>query len=886
MSVKLKALQAVAGTTAANAGGATNVEDVFSTYLYDGNGSTQTITNGIALGDFGVGTSTEFDGVSDYLTKTFSAGTFGSGSKTFTFSAWFWWDGTTSETIFQFATFLISANQPAGNILTVSGYSNTYATIFGAQTSAALNKNSWNHLLVSIDLSNTANRHVYINDASASSIYPTYSNTAIGFDVSGVATVSSSSAPWTGKLAHVYLDYTYRDLSNSANRRLFIDANGGSTSPSTLSALSPVVYFPMTDAYAIGENLGTGGDFTVNGSPTIVQSGTEYISGVGEGGLVWIKKRTGAAGHQLFDTERGVGQRLWTDTLNAQDLSTNTLTSFNSTGFSIGGADIVNDAVGDLASWTFRKAPKFFDVVTYTGDGVAGRQISHNLGSKPGFIIVKRTDTGNDPYNYWRTAHIEGSTLTAMDLNTTSDASTTPWNLWSDASTATSAYAAAQQTDAHFTVGSNASINGSGGSFVAYLFAHNDGDGEFGPDGDADIIKCGSYTGNESSPPEIDLGFEPQWVMIKRTGVESWAIFDNMRGVVTGGNDAMLRANEPAVEYNAANQIEFTSTGFKLTTAGLNVTNTTGTYIYIAIRRGTKVPESADEVFEAATRTAGLPSFEAPFAVDMGLVRKATTSLGGVYNASRLTGTKFLYTNGTDAEANDNGFVWDFMDGWANDGGTSSTVISWMWKRAPKFFDAVAYTGDGVAGRTVSHNLGVAPEMMWVKRRNTSRVWSIYHHALGNEGILRFDNSDAGTGNLTWNSTDPSADEFTLGSQNTVNAASDTFIAYLFASLPGISKVGSYTGNGSSQTIDCGFTSGARFVLVKRSSNLTGDWFVWDTTRGIGAGNDPYISLNDTYAEVTNTDRIDPHSSGFIVTDESPTAINASGVTYIFYAIA
>ena len=70
-------------------------------------------------------------------------------------------------------------------------------------------------------------------------------------------------------------------------------------------------------------------------------------------------------------------------------------------------------------------------------------------------------------------------------------------------------------------------------SFVAYLFAHNDGDGEFGPDGDADIIKCGSYTGNGSANgPEIDLGFEPQWVLIKaQQSTGNWFMFDTMRGM-------------------------------------------------------------------------------------------------------------------------------------------------------------------------------------------------------------------------------------------------------------------------------------------------------------------------------------------------------------------
>ena len=79
--------------------------------------------------------------------------------------------------------------------------------------------------------------------------------------------------------------------------------------------------------------------------------------------------------------------------------------------------------------------------------------------------------------------------------------------------------------------------------------------------------------------------------------------------------------------------------------------------------------------------------------------------------------------------------------------------------------------------------------------------------------------------------------------------------------------------------MDCGFSSGARFVLLKRT-DATGDWFVWDSVRGIVSGNDPYLLLNTTAAEVTNTDYIDPLSSGFTISDDFTDG------TYIFYAVA
>ena len=107
----------------------------------------------------------------------------------------------------------------------------------------------------------------------------------------------------------------------------------------------------------------------------------------------------------------------------------------------------------------------------------------------------------------------------------------------------------------------------------------------------------------------------------------------------------------------------------------------------------------------------------------------------------------------------------------------------------------------------------------------------------------------------------------------------------LFATLAGISKVGSYTGNGGTQNIECGFAAGARFVLIKRTDS-TGDWYVWDTARGIVTGNDGRISLNSATAEVTTDDSVDPYSPGFTVNQLAATNINVTSATYIYLAVA
>ena len=211
----------------------------------------------------------------------------------------------------------------------------------------------------------------------------------------------------------------------------------------------------------------------------------------------------------------------------------------------------------------------------------------------------------------------------------------------------------------------------------------------------------------------------------------------------------------------------------------------------------------------------------------------------------------------------------------------------WLMRRAPGFFDVVAYTGTGSA-RTVAHNLGVVPELMIVKvRSGTTASWGVYVSALGATKNLELNTTSAEQpyGSNLWNSTVPTSTVFSVNDSSWSNGSSYSYIAYLFASCPGVSKVGSYTGTGTTLQINCGFTAGARFVMIKRTDS-TGDWYVWDSARGIISGNDPYLLLNSAAAEVTNTDYIDPYSPGFEISSTAPAAINASGGTFIYLAVA
>jgi hypothetical protein len=260
--------------------------------------------------------------------------------------------------------------------------------------------------------------------------------------------------------------------------------------------------------------------------------------------------------------------------------------------------------------------------------------------------------------------------------------------------------------------------------------------------------------------------------------------------------------------------------------------------------------------------------------------------LRGINSTTSSLTTPRLRSDSTNAES-----LVDFLRNWGNTGIEISSAYSglstiyWNFRRAPSFFDEVCYTGTGSA-KTVTHNLGVTPELMIVKQRGGTTDWVAYVQPLGNT-VLLAPNLDIAqlTFPNAWNNTSPTSTEFTVGISGVVNASAGTYVAYLFATCAGVSKVGSYTGNGSSQTIDCGFTGGARFVLIKKSSG-TGDWMVSDSARGIVSGNDPYLELNNTNAEVTGEDWLDTDSTGFVVNEVSGSNANTSSATYIFLAIA
>jgi hypothetical protein len=631
--------------------------------------------------------------------------------------------------------------------------------------------------------------------------------------------------------------------------------------------------------------------YTGNSSSQTITNGIDLST---KGGLVWIKDRTTAQSHNLFDTARGPYRHLESNGTNGSLFDGQRLSSFTTSGFSVESRGVVNLSGSNFASWTFRKQPKFFDVVTYTGDGTGGsRQVAHNLGSTPGCVFIKRTDASGDWMGFHRGTGATNSAIAELSLNLTT------------APVSGAAFSQSLVTSTYFVAGDiqsadgGVSANASGATYVAYLFAHDAGG--FGLTGTDNVISCGSYTGSNTVQTSVNLGYEPQFVLIKNTTTSgnNWSVFDNIRGVTTGGVDAQLIPNLGNAELNTTDWLSFTSTGFQLIPLNNGTVNRdANNYIYIAIRRGPmKVPTTGTSVFglSARTGTGANATVTGGQTDDAVLVKNRGSAVASLFS-SRLTGTGYLVTSSTAAEVAAGTTIlqanpWDVMDG-VKVGTTStitnasgSTFINYLFRRAPSFHDVVCYTGTGSA-RTVSHNLGVAPEMMIVKNRSITSDWRAYSANLGATQNLKPNTTDAATSStLIWNDTTPTSSVFSVGTSAGVNGSGNNHVAYLFATCAGVLKVGSYTGNGTSQTINCGFTSGARFVMIKASST-TGDWMVSDSARGIVSGSDPYLELNNTNAEVTGEDWLDTDNTGFVVNEVSGSNANTNGVTYIFLAIA
>jgi len=309
--------------------------------------------------------------------------------------------------------------------------------------------------------------------------------------------------------------------------------------------------------------INTGGEVVIPTSfNTVLYTGTsgiESVTGFGfDPDFVWIKNRSAAASHVIFDRVRGDDFSIYPDLTNAQDLQPSAGQQFITDGFSVSGNWIVTDRAGDdYVMWGFKaggaavtntdgsitsdvsaNVDAGFSVVKYTGNGTAGATVGHALNSAPDMIIVKDRDTVSN----WRIYHSSLGSTKALEFNTNSES--TNIILWNNTN----------PTSSVFSLGTFSDVNANTNNFIAYCFAEKAG-----------FSKIGSYSGTNTSGNFQDCGFEPSMVIIKATNyVDSWYIFDNKRNTSNPRN-TYLEADTSDVEVSVSSPqgINFLSNGFE-----------------------------------------------------------------------------------------------------------------------------------------------------------------------------------------------------------------------------------------------------------------------------------------------------------------------------------
>ena len=498
------------------------------------------------------------------------------------------------------------------------------------------------------------------------------------------------------------------------------------------------------------------------------------------------------------------------------------------------GPESLNNTTDQSFGYFFRKAEKFFTIVEYTGNGGV-QNIPHDLKCKPSMMWIKNRDTQREWAVYHENLDPAIPEQYRIWLNDTRDRQSTTqyWNM-------------DQPTSTHFTVGNSPQTNESGDKFIAYLFGADQA--AFGQRGDEVIAKVGTYTG--ALPQTIDLGWEPQMVICKSISGSgnpedyNWVVYDKVRrmGLTnqggSHGEDAEIYPNLHQAENMGTARVDFISNGFKFSDHG-TVTNRGGTnYIYYAIRNNLTTPKSATEVFAMSTGKGNsqLPNYTSNFPVDFAYQKNTQSSNDWNVVFRKVPRRDMKWNDKFTNMGSFSDFEFGSSYGWCKNT-NGANYQSWMFKRAKGFFDLQFWNGDSTSPRQLPHQLGVTPEMMIVKSRNNiADGWYVYHKDIPSLSYLKVHADDKEySGADCWTSNLPTATHFYLGSDNAVNNNSASYTGQFYATLPGISKVGSYevNANGDSVSVDCAFAAGPRFILIKDYTNNSTDWMLFDTVRGI-----------------------------------------------------
>jgi hypothetical protein len=612
--------------------------------------------------------------------------------------------------------------------------------------------------------------------------------------------------------------------------------------------------------------------------------------------FVWIKPMPVVSSHALYDSTRGDNNRISSNSTGAQGTVPNEIVT---NGFNIIGGTGYNDSsLGSMVAWCWKanggttssntegsitstvqaNTKAGFSIVSYTGTFSAAT-VGHGLSAAPEMVIVKNLDNGTAAWRVWQVNLGGGDKY--LSLNETSAVGT-----------ASSVWNGTVPTSTVFSVANDSGSNGSGNDMIAYCFHSVAG-----------YSKFGSYTGTGSAGNAQNLGFEPAFVLIKRTdSAGAWSLYDNKRSP-SNPRDKKLVPNSDAAENNSGTtyQLNFLTNGFEFLGGGVDLNASGGTFIYIAFASDpSAAPVLADsfgvETYQGNGSTQSITGLG--FTPSMIWFKGRTVAYDhGLYDILR-GGTSLLYPNLTQAET----ITADGIQSFNSDGVTvgsnnkanasDSTYVAWAWKanslpsintdgtiqtlvsaNPASGFSVMQWTGplNSSNGDTFGHGLNQAPEFVIMRQRNTVNSWWVWHKDLSAGNVIQL-NSSAAENTALPGVTATSTTITTAWTSNTYNWA-----VYCFHSVAGYSKISSYSGNGSTQSIT-GLGFQPDYVLIKETSAAE-SWRVFDSARG--ATKRLFPDLGNT--ESTASDSLTAFDSdGFSL--GSSAGVNQSGQTYIYMA--
>ena len=658
-------------------------------------------------------------------------------------------------------------------------------------------------------------------------------------------------------------------------------------------------------------------DYTVEGFSTVTYKGTgagSYIGGVGfKSDLTWVKNR-GSSGenHSLYDAVRGAGNPLYSNLTNAE-VTSNHLT-FKNDGFTLNTDNNIYSG-NTYVAWNWdmgADTPTGFGAVAYKGSNTAAGRKVGNVGFSPDLVWIKRTNSA-DSHNIEDSVRGGGKEIRADSTNAEQDLS--------------------GQFGVHSFDSDGFTLIGEGGrtnnayDYIAWCWDMGDTTVTNTSGSENSTVRANptygqsivSYEGNEVAGTTYGHGLSsaPELMIVKnRSRTSDWKVYygDNTKALTLNSN------SPPDDQTYYWNDTSPTSSVF--TTGGGTDTNGNNenlvAYCFHSVANYSKIG-----TYTGNGSTTG-PSVNLGFRPAFVMIKVIDRTDGGngawwMYDSTRSFGTAIgnvSMANSTSADlVNNSNLAIDFLDNgfqlkasydevnvnggtyvyMAFAGGVDSVSdfntdgsLEARVKANPTYGQSiVSYTGSG-SNATIGHGLSSAPEMVIIKKRNVDTAWMVYNHTVGNDRFLYLSgtNAQTGTDSSYWNNTTPSNSVVSLGTYHRNNTVNEPYIAYCWHSVTGYSKIGSYTGNGSSTgtSVTTGFAPA--FVMLKRTDSTAG-WHMYDNVRKAENPRDLRLLANTSDAEWDSNGGVDVdfNSTGFQL-KTSDGAVNASGGTYIYMAFA